>query len=179
MFGLGWSEMLLISIVGLIVVGPKDLPRMFHALGQFTGKARSLAREFSRAMESAAKESGVSDIEKTLRAATNPIKYGTDTVKKSVASSFKPGGETEKLSQERAEIRAKVDEATKRVAKERKERDEAKAATAEAPAEAATPSPAQAQPKPKKAAPKPAAGTAAAPKKTKAAPKAASKTGSE
>ena len=54
MFGMGWSEMVLIGIVALIVIGPKDLPKMFRALGEFTGKARGMAREFSRAMEAAA-----------------------------------------------------------------------------------------------------------------------------
>ena len=50
MFGLGWSEMLVVGIVALIVIGPKDLPGLFRSIGQFTGKARMMAREFSRAM---------------------------------------------------------------------------------------------------------------------------------
>ncbi|MCE5971962.1 Sec-independent protein translocase protein TatB [Sinirhodobacter sp. WL0062] len=59
MFDIGWSELLLIGVVALIVVGPKDLPSMFHSLGRMTSKARSMAREFSRAMEDAARESGL------------------------------------------------------------------------------------------------------------------------
>ena len=39
MFGLGWSEMVLVAIVALIVIGPKDLPGMFRTVGQFVGKA--------------------------------------------------------------------------------------------------------------------------------------------
>ncbi|MDE0112845.1 MAG: Sec-independent protein translocase protein TatB, partial [Albidovulum sp.] len=50
MFDIGWSELLIIGIVALIVVGPKDLPGMFRALGRFTGKMRGMAREFQRAM---------------------------------------------------------------------------------------------------------------------------------
>ena len=61
MLDVGWSELLLIGVVALIVVGPEDLPRMFHALGRMTAKARSMAREFSSAMEDAARESGIRD----------------------------------------------------------------------------------------------------------------------
>ncbi|MBS8271715.1 twin-arginine translocase subunit TatB, partial [Halomonas litopenaei] len=64
MFGLGWSELLVVGIVALIVIGPKDLPGLFRTMGQFTGKARMMAREFSRAMEQAADDAGVKDISK-------------------------------------------------------------------------------------------------------------------
>ena len=61
MFDIGWSELLLIGIVSLIVVGPKDLPRMFQALGRLTAKAKRLGREFTAAMEEAARETGVKE----------------------------------------------------------------------------------------------------------------------
>lgn len=67
MLDIGWSELLLIGMVALIVIGPKDLPQMFRALGRMTAKARSMAREFSQAMEDAAKTSGVDDAANTLR----------------------------------------------------------------------------------------------------------------
>ena len=67
MFDLGWTELLIIGVVALIVVGPKDLPKMFRTLGQFTAKARNMAREFQRAMDAAADESGVKDIARDLR----------------------------------------------------------------------------------------------------------------
>lgn len=71
MLDIGWSEMLIVAVVALVVVGPKDLPKMFHALGEFTGKARGMAREFQRAMESAAKEAGVDGIAKDIRKVTS------------------------------------------------------------------------------------------------------------
>ena len=71
MFDIGWSEMLVVGVVALIVVGPKDLPKMFHTLGEFTGKARGMAREFQRAMDVAAKESGVGDIVKDIKRTTS------------------------------------------------------------------------------------------------------------
>ena len=63
---LGWSELLLIGIVALIVIGPKDLPHLFRSLGRFTAKARAMAREFTSAMEEAAKNSGLEDATRTL-----------------------------------------------------------------------------------------------------------------
>lgn len=67
MFDIGWSELLLIGIVALIVIGPKDLPHMFHALGRITAKARGMAREFSAAMDDAARNSGIDEATKSLR----------------------------------------------------------------------------------------------------------------
>ena len=67
MFDVGWSELLLIGIVALIVVGPEDLPKMFRTLGRITARARSMAREFSSAMEDAAKSSGLDDAAKSLK----------------------------------------------------------------------------------------------------------------
>ncbi|QBX34792.1 twin-arginine translocase subunit TatB [Paracoccus liaowanqingii] len=71
MLDVGWTELLLIGIVALIVVGPKDLPHLFHALGRFTAKARGMAREFSSAMEDAAKGSGLDEASKSLRDVKN------------------------------------------------------------------------------------------------------------
>lgn len=81
MFDIGWTELLVIGIVALIVVGPKDLPGMFRTLGRFTGKARNMAREFQRAMNEAADEAGVKDVKDMaagLRDATSPTKMGLD-----------------------------------------------------------------------------------------------------
>lgn len=76
-----WSEMMLVGIVALIVIGPKDLPGMFRELGRVTAKIRSMGREFSRAMEQAAKETGVKDVTDGLKAVANPAGAGLDAVK--------------------------------------------------------------------------------------------------
>lgn len=81
---LGMSELLLIGIVALIVIGPRDLPDMFRQLGRMTAKLRAMAREFSRAMEQAATESGVKDVAKDLQAMTNPKALGLNAVKDAV-----------------------------------------------------------------------------------------------
>lgn len=123
MFGLGWTELLVIGIVALIVVGPEDLPQMFRAVGRFTGKARGMAREFTRAMEDAADQAGVKDINKTIRAASNPARFGTDSLKHAAGL----GPETEKLSKERLEAKRKIEKRSAKMAEERMARERAAA----------------------------------------------------
>ena len=84
---LSWAELLVVGVVALIIIGPKDLPGMFRELGRFTAKIRAMGREFSRAMEAAAKESGVNDVAKDLRAVANPKSMGLDAVR-SAADKF-------------------------------------------------------------------------------------------
>lgn len=67
MLDIGWSELLLIGLVTLIVVGPKDLPLLFRSLGRITAKARAMAREFTSAMEDAAKSTGLDEASDALR----------------------------------------------------------------------------------------------------------------
>ena len=85
MFDLGMSELLVIGIVALIVIGPKDLPELFRSLGRFTAKMRGMAREFSRAMEAAADESGVKDVAKDLKSVTSAKSMGLDAVREATA----------------------------------------------------------------------------------------------
>ncbi|MGC9368948.1 MAG: Sec-independent protein translocase protein TatB [Paracoccaceae bacterium] len=151
MFDLGWTELLVIGIVALIVIGPKDLPGMFRTLGRFTAKARNMAREFQRAMDDAADQAGVKDVTKDLKDATNPRKMGLDALNDAAdkfekwepksRSSGKPAGEgseTAKLSEERAAQADKIREAGAEKARARIAAEEAAKAT-EAPAEGAAP----------------------------------------
>ncbi len=131
MFGLGMSEMVLIGIVALIVIGPKDLPGMFRTLGQFTGKAKGMAREFSRAMEAAADEAGVKDISKTIKAAANPQKFGVDKVKE--ATGMTKGPATQALSEERQAAKDKMSEAMAKAATDRKAKEAAAEVAPETP----------------------------------------------
>jgi len=91
MFDIGFSELLVIGIVSLIVVGPKDLPGMFRTVGRYVGKAKAMAREFQRSMEDAADASGLSDVTKDFKKMAsglddvkdimNPIGAGTKKAK--------------------------------------------------------------------------------------------------
>jgi sec-independent protein translocase protein TatB len=152
MFDLGWSELLVIGIVALIVVGPKDLPGMFRTLGRFTGKLRRMAREFQRAMDDAADQTGVKEAASDLRNMSNPTKMGMDKIK-DAAKSFedydptKPsdkvksaGPETAKMSEERAEAARKIREYSTKKGQERLDREKAEA-EAESAAEKAAEAP--------------------------------------
>ena len=82
MFGdIGWAEMLLIGVVALVVIGPEDLPQMFRQIGRFTAKIRAMSRDFSRAMEQAATETGVKGMANDIKAATSVGGLGLDKVK--------------------------------------------------------------------------------------------------
>jgi sec-independent protein translocase protein TatB len=62
MFDIGWSEMAVILMVALIVIGPKDLPRVARTIGKWTGKARGMAREFQRSLDDMAREAELQDV---------------------------------------------------------------------------------------------------------------------
>lgn len=66
MFDLGWSELLLIAAVALIVVGPKDLPQAIRTVTQVIRKLRGMAREFQSGLDDLAREAGVDEIKKDL-----------------------------------------------------------------------------------------------------------------
>ncbi|MEW2916453.1 MULTISPECIES: Sec-independent protein translocase protein TatB [Ruegeria] len=145
MFDLGWTELLVIGIVALIVVGPKDLPVLFRNVGRWVGKARGMAREFSSAMNEAADQAGVNEIKKGLNAAANPVSTAMDSVNEAardVAKSidptkFDPDSETGKLAAERAEQAKKIQASTARAAAERKAKEAADALAKAEEAEAA------------------------------------------
>jgi len=85
MLDIGWSELILIGVVALIVIGPKDLPDMFRQLGRFTAKLRTMARDFQRAMDQAATESGVKDVAADLKSVASSQSLGLNAMRDAAA----------------------------------------------------------------------------------------------
>ena len=61
-FGIGSTELLVIVVVALLVVGPKDLPRLLRTIGNFVAKVRGLAREFQGHLDEAMRETGIDEV---------------------------------------------------------------------------------------------------------------------
>lgn len=64
MFDIGWSELLVIGIVALVVIGPKDLPKVLRALGSMMSKVRSMAAEFQGQFQDAMREAELAELKK-------------------------------------------------------------------------------------------------------------------
>lgn len=68
MLDIGWSELLLIAIVAIVVVGPKDLPKLMRTVGVYAGKVRRAAADFQRQFEAAVAESEADEVRKNIEA---------------------------------------------------------------------------------------------------------------
>lgn len=64
MFDIGSTELLLIVIVAVVVIGPKDLPRALYKVGQIVGKARGMARHFRTGIDAMVREVEMEELEK-------------------------------------------------------------------------------------------------------------------
>jgi len=83
-FGIGYTELLVIAIVAIIVIGPKDLPRVLRALGKMTAKLRGMAREFQGHVDAAMRETGFDEVKRDLQSmkSANPITDVANELKK-------------------------------------------------------------------------------------------------
>src|SRR5262252_2017888 len=66
MFDIGWSELVLIGVVALIAIGPKELPGVLRMIGQWMGKARKMAAEFQGQFQEAMREAEMADLKKSF-----------------------------------------------------------------------------------------------------------------
>ena len=96
MFDIGWSELVVIGIVALIVIGPKELPGVLRAVGQWVGKIKRMAGDFQGQFQEAMREAEVADLKKQFddasSAATNftaGIDNPLESAKNQIESTFK------------------------------------------------------------------------------------------
>jgi sec-independent protein translocase protein TatB len=78
MFDISWSELLLIAVVALVFIGPKELPGVLRTIGQYTGKIRRMASEFQDQFREAIREAEMADVKKDIDEATSKLKTDLD-----------------------------------------------------------------------------------------------------
>jgi sec-independent protein translocase protein TatB len=91
MFDIGWSELVVIAVVALIAIGPKELPGVLRTVGQYLGKVRRMASEFQGQFQEAMREAEMADLKKQVDDMADTAKGFTDfdplaTVRKEVDS---------------------------------------------------------------------------------------------
>lgn len=88
MFDIGWTEMLVVAVVAIVVVGPKDLPQMLRAFGKTMKSVRKMAGDFQRQFDDAIKEADLDDVKKIASGNSfkplDDIKDSTEAFKKQV-----------------------------------------------------------------------------------------------
>lgn len=93
MLGLGWTEMLVIGVVALIVIGPRDLPVVMNRIGKFAGQIRRMGADFQREIN---KTTGLDEVRNLRNSITAPLKQTTDEIRKEfnmmTATGPKPSG---------------------------------------------------------------------------------------
>jgi sec-independent protein translocase protein TatB len=106
MFDIGWSELVVIAVVALIAIGPKELPGVLRMVGQWMGKARKMAAEFQGQFQEAMREAEMADLKKSfdeVREAASGFTGGSvmTSLQKDVSAALriddidKPGAATE------------------------------------------------------------------------------------
>lgn len=102
MFDLSWSEILIIGIVLIVVVGPKDLPRVLRSFGKTMSKVRSMAGDFRKQFDEAIKEAELDDLKSLaddarklnpaaeIRKALNPMEQAARDVRSGIDKAMKP-----------------------------------------------------------------------------------------
>jgi sec-independent protein translocase protein TatB len=87
-FGFGYTEMFVVAVVAIIVIGPKDLPRVLRAFGKTVAKMRGMAREFQGHLDSAMKDAGIDEVKKEFDNIKNSANI-IEPVKKTVVNETK------------------------------------------------------------------------------------------
>ncbi len=70
MLDIGWTEMLMIAVIAIVVIGPRDLPKMLKTVGGWVRKARATVRELQTGIEDMAREAELDEVKKSVESAT-------------------------------------------------------------------------------------------------------------
>lgn len=87
MFDIGWSELLLVAVLALVFVGPKDLPRLMRTAGRYVGKMRAMAREFQQSFEDLARESELEELRQQVAELRNQTVAPLADIRRSIETS--------------------------------------------------------------------------------------------
>lgn len=109
MFDVSWSELLILGVVTLIFVGPKELPRFLGTLGRYAGVVRRQASEFRAVFDQAMREAEMDELQKEVRAVSDGVKASLDDATRSVGD-IKAAAKIETDAQPRA-LSSKTDDA--------------------------------------------------------------------
>lgn len=100
MFDIGWTEMLVIAVVMIVIVGPKELPKMLRTFGKTTAKLRTMAGDFQRQFNEAMREAELDDVKKSvddlrslnpaneIRKHLNPLSQAATDIRSTIQSSL-------------------------------------------------------------------------------------------
>ncbi|HCH57711.1 MAG TPA: twin-arginine translocase subunit TatB [Rhodospirillaceae bacterium] len=88
MFDIGGWEFLLIAILGIIIIGPKELPGAIRAVSMFVRRAREMAQEFQSGLEEVAQEAELNKLAETVKTAVDPM----ERVRREIKDSVDPDG---------------------------------------------------------------------------------------
>lgn len=125
MLGISWNEYILIAIVALIVIGPKELPRVLRTIGQWTARVRRMAAEFQGQFQEALREAEMADLKQemdklnaTAQGFTSqfddPMNFEESTTKTKESAKWEPNPESKpEITAETAGEPGKSDEAAK------------------------------------------------------------------
>jgi sec-independent protein translocase protein TatB len=104
MFGFAWSEILLIGAVALVVIGPKDLPRVMRTAGQWSRKLRVLAGDFQRHIDDMVRQSELDEARREAEKAMNVGEVAADFEKSVGAHEFDQAVKSDPQAAAAAEI---------------------------------------------------------------------------
>lgn len=90
MFDIAWSELMVIAVIALVVIGPKDLPKAIFTLGKWVRKARGVAREFQTHIDDMMRETELDELRKEA------LKTRDLNIKKMMEDTIDPKGEVGK-----------------------------------------------------------------------------------